>query len=39
MSEQQARRLTALLTEKQKKDLVLLVRIMSEAAAEKAVRT
>lgn len=36
MSEQQAQKLTALLTEKQKRDLLLLVRVMAQAAKEAA---
>lgn len=36
MSEQQAQKLAALLTEKQKRDLLLLVRVMAQAAKEEA---
>lgn len=37
MSEHQALRLAAMLTEKQKRELLLLVRVMSEAVQAKAV--
>lgn len=37
MSEHQAQRLVALLTEKQKRDLLLLVRVMAQAAKVAAV--